>query len=221
MFTQIFENSASYKAWTYPETGSLNVYDRRLQPQIRNAFNQMFLGAHPLEVTPLQMAIMGMRLATLNRAPSIATLDDSRKDGPAYEFFSVPTWTDNADYFKFYQRQVLAQLKKVPEIGTAGRLNTLRANLERRGYYIYAKTGTLNDERSHARKDDRLKHLLVIISNRPLEKISTIDELKKVKYYALYLSYIGVSSKEFSVEYFKDMISAVTNSELFKEYMDE
>ena len=221
MFSQIFENSAGYKAWTYPETGSLNVYDRRLQPQLRNAFNQMFLGAHPLEVTPLQMAIMGMRLATLNRTPSLATLDDSQKDMPAYEAFNVPTWSDSTEYFQFYQRQVLSQLRQVPKSGTARALNGLSTNLERKGYYIYAKTGTLNDERSRSRKDDRLKHLLVIISDRPLEKATSMNELKKAKYYVLYLSYIGISSKNFSTGYFADMISAVTNSELFKEYMDE
>lgn len=221
LFSHIYENAASYKGWSYPETGSQNVFDRRLEPILRNGFNQMFLGAYPLEVTPLQMATMGMRLASLNRTPSLTTLDDEREESPEYSFFEVPTWQDSTEYFRFFQRQVLTQMRQVPRLGgTASALAKTSDNLLKKGYYIYAKTGTLNDQRPGAKTKDRLKHLLVLIADRPLENVS-FKEFKEAKYYVLYLSYIGISSDGFSTSKFKDMIDAVTSSELFKEYMEE
>ena len=67
-----------------------------------------------------------------------------------------------------------------------------------------------------------MKHLFVIISNTPLETVSSIEELKHVKYYVLYLSYIGVDVSEgfTNNDRFEDMISAVVDSELFHEYME-
>lgn len=215
----VYRNASNYKVWAYPETGSHNISDRRLEPQIRNGFNQILLGAYPLEVTPLQMAIMGMRLATLNSEPSLTTLDDYKEDAPEYSFFKVPTWEEE-EYHKFFQRQVLTQMRQVPLNGTAKALAGLSVNLSKQGYFLYAKTGTLNDGREHASKNSRMKHLMVIIADRPLEKISSIEELQKVRYYVLYLSYIGVNiSDGFSNARFQDMISAVVKSELFQEYM--
>ena len=181
----------------------------------------MLLGAYPLEVTPLQMATMGMRLATLNRTDYITTLEDERNRAPEYAFFEVPSW-DEAEYFSFYKRQVLSQLREVPHSGTARALNGLTRQMEGRGFYLYAKTGTLNDGRVDAKKSSRMKHLLVIIANKPLETIASIEELKTIKYYVIYLSYIGVDISEgFSTSKFSDMIKAVADSELFNEYMKE
>ena len=221
VFELIFKNAPDYKVWTYPETGSHNIFDRKLSPQIRNGFNQMLLGAYPLEVSPLQMAIMGMRLATLNRTASMTTLDDSQEKAPDYEFFNIDSSWRTGEFHKFYQRQVLSQLRKVPLEGTATALKGLSVDLSKKGYYLYAKTGTLNDGRINASRDSRMKHLMVIIANKPLETVASIEDLRKVKYYVLYLSYIGVNSEGFSNSHFQEMISAVVNSELFKEYMGE
>lgn len=222
VFELIFKNAPDYKVWTYPETGSHNIFDRKLSPQIRNGFNQMLLGAYPLEVSPLQMAIMGMRLATLNRTASMTTLDDSQEKAPDYEFFNIDSSWGTGEFHKFYQRQVLSQLSEVPKKGTAKALNGLSEDLSKKGYYLYAKTGTLNDGRINASRDSRMKHLMVIIANKPLETVASIEELRKVKYYVLYLSYIGVNlSDGFSISRFREMITAVVNSELFKEYMGE
>lgn len=222
VFNYLFENESTNKVWTYPETGSQNIYDRKLSPKLRNGFNQMLLGAYPLEVTPLQMADMGMRLATLNSSEHLTTLDDSQVDAPEYTFFNVPTWQDNEEFFKFYQRQVLSQLRQVPqEGGTASALRSLSNSLRQKGYYMYAKTGTLNDGRTGASINSRMKHLLVIVANTPLEEVASIEELQRVKYYVMYLSYIGINKEGFTTANFKKMIEAVTSSELFINYMEE
>ncbi len=225
-FEKLFNEAGSYRSWVFSETGSQNVPDRALDPYIRTGFNQMFLGASPLEVSPLQMGTMAMRLATLNKASDITTLLDDSSFKPEYEFFSNYGWNSDEEYFSFYKRQVLRQLRQVPKIGTATGLNpnTTRSGLrkwESQGYYVYAKTGTLNDGRQGQSRDSRMKHLMVIISNTPLEDVQSIEELQKVKYYALYLSCIGIDKNSFSNSIFIPMIDAVVESELFKKYMKE
>ncbi|GHT47432.1 hypothetical protein AGMMS49965_25480 [Bacteroidia bacterium] len=221
----LFKQKSDRRGWTYAETGSQNTADRNLPPFIRNGLIQMSLGAPPLEVSPLQMATTAMRLATLNRSQNITTLSDDATQVPNYEFFRIPTWSDSTAYFNFHKRQVFSQLRQVPKIGTARGLSALVKKYENQGYYIYAKTGTLNKDDEG--KDARLKHLLVIISNKPLENVATIADLKTIKYYVLYLSYIGVDVEEkddegrkFSNKRFEKIISTTIESELFQKYMN-
>lgn len=221
-FGHLYEKSGNYRNWVYPESGSMNVIDRQQPPVVRNGFNQMLLGASPLEVSPMDMATMAMRLATLNAAPDITTLSDEDSIKPDYEFFSMdPSWGSEQEYFRFYQRQVLKQLREVPKIGTASALNRVVGKYDGK-YYIYAKTGTLNDGRAGQSASSRMKHLMVIISDTELENPSlTVSDLKDVKYYVLYLSYIGISNFTTTFVHYEPLISAVMNSELFKQYMDE
>ena len=220
LFKFLFDNAKYRKIWIYPEAGSLNTFDRKQQPILRNGFNQMLTGAYPLEVTPLQMATMGMRLVTLNRAEELTTLDDAKNTSPAYDFFSTPTWEAN-EYFNFYKTQVFAQLRAVPISGTASSLSKLSTRLEEKGYYMYAKTGTLNDQREGAGKNSRIKHLMVIITNQKLESLNSIKELKNVKYYVIYMSFLGVNKDGFNNSKFEKMIEYVSESELFNSYMNE
>lgn len=216
----LFCKSGNYKGWVFAETGSLNVPDRALEPHLRNGFNQMFLGAYPLQVSPLQMCTMAMRLATLNAAPSITTLMDAPFEQP-YEFFTHYDWNSDQEYFNFYKRQVLSQLRRVPKTGTASGMKDAVGKWESAGYYVYAKTGTLNDGREGYSKNSRMKHIMVIISNTQLETVSTPQQLKKVKYYAMYMSCLGIDKSSFSTSIYEPMIDAVIKSELFKKYMEE
>lgn len=215
----LFRKAGNFRGWVFAETGSQNVPDRALSPHLRNGFNQMFLGAYPLQVSPLQMGTMAMRLATLNGAPAITTLLDDDVEQP-YEFFSHYGWNSDRDYFDFYKRQVLAQLRKVPtKEGTARGMRSAVNRWESAGYYVYAKTGTLNDGRDGHSKDSRMKHLLVIISDTELENVSSPEALKNVKYYAMYMSCLGIDKSSFNTSIYVPMINAVLESELFKEYM--
>lgn len=217
-FKLLFDNAGHRRAWAYAETGSQNTNDRKLAPDIRNGFNQLFLGAYPLEVSPLQMAEITMRLASLNRSENIITLDDSAAAPRDYEFFETSEWGSNGEYFGFYKNHVLKQLRNSIQ-GTVSRLSGFSRNLESKGYYFYAKTGTLNDGRDGASKNDRMKHLLVIIADRPLEEIANMEELRKAKYYSIYLSFIGIGKDQFSVGQFEPILKAIVESESFVEYM--
>lgn len=216
LYKLLFERAGYQKLWIYPETGSLNTFDRKIEPKLRNGFNQMLTGAYPLEVTPLQMATMGMRLATLNKTEHLTTLDDSKKSAPEYSFFNTPTWGE--EYYTFYKQQVMGQLRSVPKTGSAWELSGVAKELEQRKLYMYAKTGTLNDGREDADKENRIKNLLLIITNKELEEI-TRDDLKSVRYYVIYMSFIGVNQNTFNNVFFAPIIRDVVNSELFNNYM--
>ena len=214
-FDNLTKGNTALKGWTFAEAGSLNTADKH---SIKKGLMQMSLGASPLEVSPLQMAEMCMRLVTLNRYERLTTLTDTPQRISGYEFFELPAnsgWNED-DFLKFQRQIVFKQMRENFVSGTAKALKDQVAAWERRGYYFYAKTGTLNltDKGS-----TRLKHLMVIISNRKLEDISTQDELKEVKYYVLYLSYLGIDHDEFNMANFGKVIGAVVNSELFNKYM--
>lgn len=219
LMLKLYDYKSGSKGWSYAETGSLNSPDRKIKPQIKNGFNQVLLGAYPLQLSPLQMAINAYRLASLNSAENVTTLlDDASKS--EYKFFESigDEWTEDS-YLKFVQRQVWSQMRKVPKIGTASILNSLSLNLEHKGYYLYCKTGTLNDVRTGQNSErNRIKHLMVIIANQKLEEVDSVEQLKDVKYYAVYLSYMGVS--DFSNDRFRKYIEAIVESSTFKAYMN-
>ena len=221
-FAYLYENAVNYRGWVFAETGSQNQADRALPDYLTQGFNQLLLGAYPLEVSPLQMGTMAMRLATLNKAENITTLSDEQFT-PKYEFFNTYGWNDDNDaYLSFYKTTVLPQLKEVGRKNYTGKYTGK--------YYIYAKTGTLNYEPGD--KNDRVKHLLVIISNTDLEKMTLSEDgvvtenSQKPKYYAMYISFIGISKSRYSdlsnnTQIYSKMIDEVIESELFQEYMSK
>lgn len=226
LMSDLFEKGGSSRGWVFPERASLNNADRR-EKSLRG-FNQALLGADPLLMTPLQMAINTSRLASLNSSENIVSLIDGETVGE-YDFFKVGDGWSQADYLRFMKENVWKQLRQVPKQGTASELNSLVREMERgdygKPYYLYCKTGTLEDSRAGSKKTtDRVKHLLVIITDRPLENVANVESLKDVRYYALYLSYFGIEDSErnrFNTINFKPYIVDVLNSNSFKNYMNK
>jgi len=247
----LYDNKESGNSrWVYPDRGSLNNIVKNNAPFIRNGFVQMTMGGYPLEVSPLQIAALGMRLATLNRIENekLTTLDDDakrpQKGNFRYEPFKIDdSWKSSNGYVNFYKNQVLGQLRQVPLKGTAAdvykydslkrkmvlterRLTQIAKDMEAakyngQAYYLYAKTGTLNIREIKEKDNDELKSFLVIISDTELEKIKTIDELQKVNYYTLYLMLHGVKENYSPFKNYEEVIKATLNSEQFKRYMKE
>ena len=62
---------------------------------------------------------------------------------------------------------------------------------------------------------------MVIIANQRLEGLSSINQLKDVKYYVIYMSFLGVNKDGFNNSKFEKMIEYVSESELFNSYMNE
>lgn len=223
LMSGLYEKGGSSRGWVFPERASLNNADRR-EKSLRG-FNQALLGADPLLMTPLQMAINTSRLASLNSSENIVSLIDGETVGE-YDFFKVGDGWSQADYLRFMKENVWKQLRQVPKQGTASGLNGLASDMENgeygKPYYLYCKTGTLEDPTPGSKKTDRLKHLLVIITDRPLENVVDVEALKEVRYYALYLSYFGIEDSKtnpFNTKNFKPYIVDVLKSNSFKNYM--
>ena len=223
LMSGLYEKGGSSRGWVFPERASLNNTDRR-EKSLRG-FNQALLGADPLLMTPLQMAINTSRLASLNSSENIVSLIDGETVGE-YDFFKVGDGWSQADYLRFMKENVWKQLRQVPKQGTASGLKGLASDMENgkygKPYYLYCKTGTLEDPTPGSKKTDRLKHLLVIITDRPLENVVDVEALKEVRYYALYLSYFGIEDSKrnpFNTINFKPYIVDVLKSNSFKNYM--
>ena len=214
---------SSARGWSFAECGSQNMADRRQKPVLTNGFNRMLLGAYPLQQTPMQMAVNTMRLVTLNKSESITTL----MDGPTtknYEFFKIGAGWNEQSYLEFMRDVVWTQMRKTPKIGTARGLTREIDKIETgkkygRPYYIYCKTGTLADERKNANVN-RIKHLMVVITDRELEKITSVEQLQQLRYYVVYLSYMGVSENGFTNLRFLPYIEDVMSSTTFQTYMN-
>ena len=235
LFSQLFHSGLSSSfIWSYPEQSGFNQLDRTVKPLIRNGLIQPTLGSFPIKVTPLNMATMGMRLATLNREEHLTTLAPDSATRP-YEFFNLdPESWDTTHFLDFYKNYVFNQLHEVIEQGTALLLKTPLAKYSKQGYYFYAKTGTINIEGGYK---ERGKHLMVIVTrvklNDPHTSL-TIDQLRHLRYYVIYMSYHGIDIGDFQDENNDDtrfnqfifsnygrVISAVMDSELFTKYMKE
>ncbi len=223
IFDLLYKEAGNYSCWTYPQACAIGVADMGKASKM-DSFNQLLLGANPLEMTPLAMCEAVMRLATLNSAENLTTLSDTVTEVRDVKPFTYDdNWEGEDRYFNFYKTEVLSQLKKVPTSGTAADLrSSIRGN-----YHIYAKTGTLDVERNAG---ERMKHLIVIIAKRPLEEATSVAELRKIKYYALYLSYMNIkldiwndanAVNEQKNQRFASLINKVIESETFKDYMKD
>ena len=221
LFELLYKQGGNQKCWTYPGHGAMGVGDMGRAPILINGFNQLALGAYPLELSPLEMGQSAMRLATLNAAENLTTLSDDATQVPEYKPFSTPEWGDEQKYFEFYRSHILPQLKKVPIEGTAKGVLDGLTKVQREKYHIYAKTGTLDVESDD---NERMKHLLVIIANKPLELARSVEELREIKYYALYLSFMNIDLslwKDGGNRRFAPLIKMVVESETFQNYMNQ
>lgn len=229
-----YKSRSSGRRWSSAELGTMNLADRRIDP-LKRGFNQMFLGAAPLHLTPLQMGVNVLRLATLNRTQNITTIVESEDLSNDYEFFDIEDgWGGDEEYFKFYQRQVLTQMNKVALTGTGKSLRHYAKKLEKAGYYLYCKTGTLGDrntddeekktKKMKKTKKREIKHLMVIIANQPIhnsEKVPDIEAFRQAKKYVCYFSFYGVEENKLKTSWYQPYIESVVNSNLFKTYMNQ
>lgn len=213
LLTRMYDVVSAQRNWASPEQGSQNTADRRNDP-IKAGFNRMFLGGDPLKLTPLQMAVNTLRLSTLNRAEHITTLfaNDTLDE---YLFFEIDqNWRGKEKYLKLIQEQVFAQMRQVPKTGTANSLSSLAREMESKQLYLYCKTGTL---RQPDNDNHRIKHLMVIITNKELEKARNIEEFKNIKRYVVYFSHYD--SSNYSNLWLKPYIEEIIKSETFNQYM--
>lgn len=207
---QLLESRSSYLLWSYPEKSHFYQIDRSGDLYDINGIRQSTVGGFPIEVTPLKMAEMGIRMASLNKDIK-ASLDTAGTQSFHPIQYDAETWKDFEQYQKFHARNTLSGLKEVLLSGTGTAFNP-RGSKKRskQKYYYYAKTGTIKGEK--AKFDDH--HLLFIISKKDLNKPNKkIDDADSQPMFAIYISYFNSRSRHAGLS--NELIKAIEKSGIF------
>lgn len=178
----LLTSTSSYKLWSQPDESFLYAVDR--DKDLSNAIGNIAMGGFPIEVTPLKMAEMTARLFSLNAGLTASVMTNRAISSKP---FSVGNWADEDELARFYVKNVFGPLFEVPRSGTIRRLNALSRELQGRGIYMYAKTGTISD--GEGVQD---KALTVVISRGPVHEVNrytTARSLRENKFVVLYFSF--------------------------------
>ena len=177
-------------------------------------------GVKEMDVTPLNMAEMYLRIALQRRSKEgLLTYSDTLKGIPNAEPLS------SVSAFQERMRVTFDGMRGVID-SNRGTLNkkvskNLTDELRQKGIYIYAKTGTAAG--TAASKRIKNYHYAVILSNRPLHENYNRDGLKVyVVYFGFYNETMGHSYKcniDGINQHPRDFIlHQIINSETFKKY---
>lgn len=152
-------------------------------------FNLTSGGVKEMDVTPLNMAEMYLRIALQRRSnEGLLTYSDTRKGIPNAKPLS------SISAFQERMRVTFDGMRRVIEDGRGTLFNKVSKNLtdelRERGIYLYAKTGTA----AGTAASERIKnyHYAFILSNRPLHQNYNRDGLKVyVVYFGFYNGSMG------------------------------
>lgn len=147
---------STHFSWVFPQESSIFDYELR-NPSMTPAerLRQYALGASPVKVTPMKMAEMYGRLYALHPDFHASVIPN---ETPFTEPWLDRNGTVSSTFVNLYRQNVYRGMQKCVQEGTAKYLTQIK------GYYLYAKTGTLSLGANS--NDDRM--LAVIISNRDL-----------------------------------------------------
>lgn len=184
-----------------------------------NNFQLTAGGALQLEVTPLNMAEMYLRLALQNGSDnkSLLTYCDTSSSVPLASVFPFPVQTMQRTAFKGMYK-VINQTKS----GANGTLhasyhvgNGLRNELNQKGIYLYGKTGTAGI----SGRVNNNYHYAFVLTNKPLH-LNNADR-EDLKVYVVYFGYynnrLGHSGTCNSRD---EILHQIINSETFKAYWE-
>lgn len=218
--TQKTRTRTTNSLYVYSERPNLHREFQTANPDdiIKSFFHLTSGGAKHLNVTPLNMAEMYLRVALLNRAENVLTYDDN---------------ADNIPYqpFKALQNNFTDQMKKTAFLGMwnvfsdAGTLKNETDKKLRKEYsmkespiYVYGKTGTVGAD-PHVQKNDNY-HYAFILSNQKLDEPSDRNGLKVyVVYFGYYDTSFGAHSGTAPTR--KAILDMIISSETFQNYWND
>ncbi len=189
--------------WAFPEESYFLQKDRTHKEPVQNFLMGMMnptAGGAPMEISPIKMVEMYTRLATQTNC--IATVGKATKSQPIN--FADASWKNNS-FDNFLKQNVFKGMQNVLVNGTGKSLFGGKSSYK--GYYFYAKTGTINDGALY-----QSKRLALIISKNDLTKTNTNN-----KVYTLFFA--GQEIEKADDIAYRALIDMVLASETFKIYM--
>ena len=223
---QIKKNSEIANYYAFPVNSYFNNRGRigkqgKSYEMIREGIKMTAIGKNSVWlVSPLKMAEMYGSLLSFNSNYRL-TIDPNIKK-QRYQAFSTDNKTE--DYLEMRKKQFILGLQEVytnsSQGGTAAGdkvYNKIRQNLG--NYYIYGKTGTIDGKIKKRETEDHL--LAVIITNKDLDNLNTVDEYKDLRFYVIYIADFDYKHDGFSwTSVDPAIINTVLTSNEFKQYME-
>lgn len=209
LYGALEKRSSSAYLWSYPEV-SYFLQSLRAYNEINQNFNLGFktptLGGYPYQVSPYKMLEMYSSLALQNNAYRLKMLRGTTKKHP-WKIDS--SWGSGlTDYNKFLATQVFTGMKKVVSggAGTAKRLRGIGGGK----YFVYAKTGTINEQGSGAKNSRRL---IVMLTDKDLTQAENIGNTKTYSFY-----FTVENARDFDWTLLQNIIKSAMNSTSFINY---
>lgn len=222
---------ATSEAWTIPEPSFIDFPLRADDAELSyiQKIKTITLGMRRIvTVTPLKMGEMFGRLFLLDNNFRFTISRPSLYQSIVN--FNLPAYNNQADdYLKMLQadRSFYQGMRGCAMSGgTAAYMEQLSKELEGEGKYLYAKTGTIDNN-----KNNQANLLAVIITNADMQKV-TIEDGKMVtpggnplKYYVIYIAQDktlnGSRSRILKQKYQKDVVRTVIHSRRFKDFFSD
>ena len=214
LFPDLIERNSYSNGYAYAEYSYLNASERS-KMLMENAIRSTAIGAQKVwEVTPLKMAEMYGRLASMdqNYELTLSANKAQKYKKQIYKYLS-------SGYKEARPLQMEGMNRVISNEGTArSMVRSLRIEQKANGaircgkYYLYAKTGTINSDSRNYIERHRLG---VVITNKDLTKIS-VDKLDDVKFYVVYFTFDKIG--QFST--YATILDEIMESETFKQYME-
>lgn len=200
------------------------------EDKIKSIFHLTSGGSKYLDVTPLNMAEMYLRVAQLNAAESILTYDDAADSIPYKPFVFIDdnfvSQMKSTTFFGMWN--VIEDRNDNGIVASGAKGEGTLGNDTDKGVqnkykemkypiYVYGKTGTVGDP-SQQTHDNR--HYAFILSNKRLDQTTNRDGLKV---YVVYFGYYDSSFERHSetAQTRKDILQKIIESETFKNYWEE
>jgi len=183
-YSYLSANRSIYYLWSMPERSSLLQSQRSFKEPYQNfniGLKTTTLGGYPYQVSAYKMLEMYLSLFTQNRNFGLNIMENPQRN-VAWKVDT--TWNGAANFNRFLAAHIFKGMNDViyGAWGTAHGIGGLAA--AHPGYYIYAKTGTINEQGSGLRNSRRL---VVVIANKNMQEAENIGR-KDTKLYALYFA---------------------------------
>jgi len=213
-FSALLPDSVMNKRiWSSPESSHFFQYLREadeLVPNFSKGLRFPALGGSPYSLTPLKMAEMFGKMASLNPIFR-GTIDKSIRDSIPWNYDA--TWKSLSNYESFLDENIFKGMQDAIETGTARSLTGGESVYK--GYHLYAKTGTIGNT-----NNEDSKRLGIIITKNPVKS----GEIKNNRFYIVYFTINNAydsddSDKSWFWKFYRQTLDQIIMSQSFKNYM--